>query len=119
MCAVEMVEVAEPKYIPVYIAYFVIAVGLENRDMFFVVFGLIYSFIIMGKFSCFNPYLLFFGYNFYEISIDPSQITGDSHEHAKYKVFLISKRNLKVEKQYQLIRLKEFVFLDQYKQRKW
>ncbi|MFC3847173.1 hypothetical protein ACFOPX_01305, partial [Helicobacter baculiformis] len=113
MRAVEMVEVAEPKYIPIYIAYFVIAVSLENCTLFIVVFVLIYLLILKGKFSYFNPYLLFFKYHFYEISIDPSQITGNSSKYAKYKVFLISKRKLKIEKQYpKLIGLDEFVFLD-------
>ncbi|WP_104732807.1 hypothetical protein [Helicobacter salomonis] len=117
MRAVEMVEVAEPKYIPVYIAYFVIAVSLENWFMFAVVFIIIYLLILKGKFSYFNPYLLFFGYHFYEVAIDPSQITSDSHMYAKYKVFLISKRKLKIEKQYpKLIRLNDFVFLDKEKE---
>ncbi|WP_121022791.1 hypothetical protein [Helicobacter vulpis] len=110
--SVEVVEVAEPKYIPIYIAYFVIAVSLENWIIFAVVFTLIYFLILKGKFSYFNPYLLFFGYHFYEISIDLNKAHGQNM-YAKFKVFLISKRTLKEEMQYsKLIRLNDFVFLD-------
>ncbi|WP_104759673.1 hypothetical protein [Helicobacter bizzozeronii] len=113
MRAVEMVEVAEPKYIPIYIAYFVIAVSLENWFMFAVVFIIIYLLILKGKFSYFNPYLLFSGYHFYEVSIDPNKAHGQD-TYAKFKVFLISKRKLKTTMQYkELIRLNDFVFLDQ------
>ncbi|WP_162982948.1 hypothetical protein [Helicobacter sp. L8] len=116
MRAVEMVEVAEPKYIPVYIAYFVIAVSLENCLIFIVVFALIYLLILKGKFSYFNPYLLFFGYHFYEISIDSNKLQGQG-TYAKFKVFLISKRKLKTTMQYkELIRLNDFVFLDKEKE---
>ncbi|GMT39212.1 hypothetical protein NHP20013_13400 [Helicobacter bizzozeronii] len=116
MRAVEMVEVAEPKYIPIYIAYFVIAVSLENWIMFVVVFIIIYLLILKGKFAYFNPYLLFSGYHFYEVSIDPNKAQGQNM-YAKFKVFLISKRKLKITMQYkELIRLNDFVFLDQEKE---
>ncbi|WP_053944744.1 hypothetical protein [Helicobacter ailurogastricus] len=118
MRTVEMVEVAEPKYIPIYIAYFVIAVSFEHckeYKIFIVVFILIYLLILKGKFSYFNPYLLFFGYHFYEISIDLNKTHGQNY--AKFKVFLISKRTLKEEMQYsKLIRLNDFVFLDKEKE---
>ncbi|WP_163499586.1 hypothetical protein [Helicobacter suis] len=120
MSAVEMVEIAEPKYIPVYIAYFVIAVSIEDWKIFMVVFLLIYFLILKGKFSYFNPYLLFFRYHFYEVSIDPNKIEGgsDPHTYAKFKVFLISKRGmLKIETHFkELIRLNDFVFLDKKKE---
>ncbi|WP_158654206.1 hypothetical protein [Helicobacter ailurogastricus] len=116
MRTVEMVEVAEPKYIPIYIAYFVIAVSFENCTLFVVVFVLIYLLILNGKFSYFNPYLLFFGYHFYEISIDLNKTHGQD-TYAKFKVFLISKRRLKTTMQYkELIRLNDFVFLDKEKE---
>lgn len=102
------VEIAEPKYIPVYIAYFVIAVSIDDLLIFGVVFILIYLLILKGKFSYFNPYLLFFGYHFYEVSIDT-----DSEKYAKYKLFLISKQKIKYIRIYNnLIRLNDFTFLD-------
>lgn len=64
--------------------------------------------ILKGKFSYFNPYLLFFGYHFYEVSIDT-----DGEKYAKYKLFLISKQKIKYIKTYNnLIRLNDFTFLD-------
>ncbi len=102
------VTIAEPKYIPVYIAYFVIAVSINNLLIFSVVFILIYLLILKGKFSYFNPYLLFLGYHFYEVSIDSNQ-----EKYAKYKLFLISKQAIKdVKIHNELIRLNNFTFLD-------
>ncbi|STP12962.1 Uncharacterised protein [Helicobacter mustelae] len=102
------IEIAEPKYIPIYIAYFVIAVSIDNWLIFIVVFVLIYLLILKGKFSYFNPYLLFFGYHFYEVSINMNQ-----GKNAKYKIFLISKRKIKaIKKHNHLIRLNDFAYLD-------
>lgn len=84
------IEIAEPKYIPIYIAYFVIAVSIDDCVIFCAIIILIYLLILKGKFSYFNPYLLFFGYHFYEVSIDTNQT-----RYAKYKLFLISKQNIK------------------------
>lgn len=102
------IEIAEPKYIPIYIAYFVIAVSIDDWLIFSVVFVLIYLLILRGKFSYFNPYLLFFGYHFYEVSIDINQ-----SKYAKYKVFLISNQKIKTMKKHShLIRLNDFTYLD-------
>ena len=60
------IEIAEPKYIPIYITYFVIAVSINKLLIFCSVFILIYLLILKGKFSYFNPYLLF-SYHFYRI----------------------------------------------------
>lgn len=103
------IEVAEPKYIPIYIAYFVISLSISDIPTFLVVFILIFFLILLGKFSYFNPYLLFMGYNFYEVESSSS----DSKDSVKYKIFLISKRKIKTIKTYQkLIRLNDFTFLD-------
>lgn len=103
------VEIAEPKYIPIYIAYFVIALSIKNNWIIFdIVFIIIYFLILKGKFSYFNPYLLFFGYHFYEV-----QIENNLKENAKYKLFLISNKKIKNIKNYNnLIRLNDFTYLD-------
>lgn len=102
------IEIAEPKYIPIYIAYFVIAVSIDNWIVFGVVFILIYLLILKGKFSYFNPYLLFLGYHFYEVSIDINR-----SKYAKYKIFLISNQTIKtIKKCGHLIRLNDFTYLD-------
>lgn len=103
------VEIAEPKYIPIYIAYFVIALSIKHNWLIFcIVFIMIYLLIIKGKFSYFNPYLLFLGYHFYEV-----QIENSSNENAKYKLFLISNKKIKNIKNHDnLIRLNDFTYLD-------
>lgn len=102
-------EIAEPKYIPIYVAYFVIALSIKNNWLIFgIVFIMIYLLIIKGKFSYFNPYLLFFGYHFYEV-----QIKNNSKGNAKYKLFLISKNKIKnIKNHNNLIRLNDFTYLD-------
>ncbi len=106
------IEIAEPKYIPIYIAYFVIALSIPKIEyngwiVFWVIFAMIYFLILKGKFSSFNPYILFCGYNFYEVLIE----TGK--DRAKYKIFLISKQTIKSFKNNNsLIRLNDFTFLD-------
>ncbi|RDU54811.1 hypothetical protein CQA49_04380 [Helicobacter sp. MIT 00-7814] len=110
------VEIAEPKYIPIYITYFVIALSIpyDKHNVFYswiifaLVFTCIYLLILKGKFSYFNPYLLFYGYHFYEIEIDST-----NQEFAGYKIFLISKENIKDTHKYStLIRLNNFVYFD-------
>ena len=101
------IEIAEPKYIPIYITYFVIAVSINDLVIFCFVCILIYLLILKGKFSYFNPYILF-SYHFYEVSIS----TNDN-KYAKYKVFLISKQKIKnIKTHNNLIRLNDFTYLD-------
>ncbi|MCI7363725.1 hypothetical protein [Campylobacter lanienae] len=105
---IESIEIAEPKYIPIYIAYFVISLSINDIILFFIVYVIVFLFVIKGKFSYFNPYLLLC-YNFYE-----AEIKNDKS--ANYKIFLISKNIIKnVNKQTNLIRLNDFVFLEHYK----
>lgn len=104
------IEIAEPKYIPIYIAYFVISLSINKLIVFCLIFALIYLLVLKGKFSYFNPYLLF-SYHFYEISINTNQ------KCAKYKVFLISKQKIKnITTCNNLIRLNDFTFLDRSEQ---
>lgn len=101
------IEIAEPKYIPIYITYFVIAVSINDFILFCFVFILIYLLILRGKFSYFNPYLLF-SYHFYEASINTKQ-----DRYAQYKIFLISKQKIKnIRVHDNLIRLNDFTFLE-------
>ncbi|RDU57922.1 hypothetical protein [Helicobacter sp. MIT 99-5507] len=115
ICSTE-IEIAEPKYIPIYITYFVIALSIpysqENSIHGWILFSITYLFIwfliLKGKFSFFNPYLLICGFNFYEATIDSKR-----SEYARYKIFLISKQVIKNIKQHDsLIRLNDFTYLD-------
>ncbi|RAX54977.1 hypothetical protein CCY99_02235 [Helicobacter sp. 16-1353] len=87
------VKIAEPKYIPIYIAYFIIPLSVSNLLIFIVIFILIAWLVIKGKFSYFNPYLLIFGYHFYKLKIN-----NYNDKYAKYSIFLISKKQIKVIK---------------------
>lgn len=104
------IEIAEPKYVPIYIAYFVIALSIDKQNylLFFIIFIMIYLLILKGKFSFFNPYLLAMGYHFYEVEISQLQ-----DKYAGYKIFLISKQKIKnIKTHSNLIRLNDFTYLD-------
>ncbi len=103
----DLVEIAEPKFVPMYIAYFVIALSIDdgNLCLFLIIFSGIFILIQRCKFSFFNPFVLF-GFNFYEVSIKNN--TGTN-----YKIFLISRQNIKnINELSNLIRLNDFTFLE-------
>lgn len=100
-------EIAEPKFVPMYIAYFVIALSIDdgNLCLFLIIFSGIFILVQRCKFSFFNPFVLF-GFNFYEVSIKNN--TGTN-----YKIFLISRQNIKnINELSNLIRLNDFTFLE-------
>ncbi len=103
----DLVEIAEPKFVPTYIAYFVIALSIDdgNLCLFLIIFSGIFILVQRCKFSFFNPFVLF-GFNFYEVSIKNN--TGTN-----YKIFLISRQNIKnINELSNLIRLNDFTFLE-------
>lgn len=102
----DFVEIAEPKFTPIYIAYFVVALSVNNDNilLFWIIFLGIFILIQGCKFSFFNPFVLL-KFNFYEA-------TTKNNTGANYRLFLISKRNIKnIDKISNLIRLNNFTFL--------
>lgn len=102
----DKIEIAEPKYTPVYIAYFIVALNIYDLPLFMALFVMIYLLILKSKISFLNPYILFFGYKFYEVTI------SNDTDYAKYRVYLITKEDLKTQKHIDgLIRINNFTFL--------
>lgn len=102
----EFIEIAEPKFVPIYIAYFVVALSINNEDwcLFLLVFISIFVLIQKCKFSFFNP-LTLFRFNFYEVNVS-------NQASANYRIFLISKQSIKnIGQLSHLVRLNDFTFL--------
>lgn len=59
---------AEPTYIPVYISYFIITLGITKYSIFFIITFLLILFIFKTKVFYFNVLAYIFGYHFYEIT---------------------------------------------------
>ena len=105
--SIKSIETAEDKYMTLYIVCFVISLNINDIITFFIVYFIIFLFVIKAKFSYFNPYLMLW-YNFYEAEIE-------NEKSANYKICLISKNTIKNDKLANLIRLNNFVFLEDYK----
>ncbi|CAD7289272.1 hypothetical protein LMG7974_01433 [Campylobacter majalis] len=113
MC--DFIEIAEPKFVPIYVAYFVIALSIDNTDveLFMIIFTGVFILIQRCKFSFFNPFVLF-GFNFYEVSIKGGNIPDDpKKEYSNYRLFLMSKQKIKTSDRQlnNLIKLNDFTFL--------
>lgn len=65
---VSSIRPAEPTYIPVYISYFIITLGITEYSVFFVITFLLVLFIFKTKVFYFNVLAYIFGYHFYEVT---------------------------------------------------
>lgn len=82
--SVKEIELANNNFLPTYLGYFFVSLGISDIDTLTVVFLIIYVFTFLSQTLYFNPIFLLFGYHFYFI-----QTSGN------VKIFLITKRQLK------------------------
>lgn len=100
---IEQIEPANNKFLPNYLAFFFVALAIpESSDCnlfaapaFWFVFGLITLLIFLSRVSYFNPLFFFFGYNFYYVTFQ------------KVRVMLISKKELKMQSQFEPLNVKK------------
>lgn len=113
-----LIEIAEPKFMPIYIAYFVISLSIDtgNWGTFWIIYFIIFLLILRCKFIFFNPFVLW-KWSFYEAEIQNKnnincEVTIKNNNSANYKIFIISKNDIKnIGKISNLIRLNNFTFL--------
>ncbi|MCI6641019.1 MULTISPECIES: hypothetical protein [Campylobacter] len=101
-----LIEIAEPKFVPIYIAYFVVSLSIEanNWIIFWSIYCIIFLLIFRCKFTYFNLFISQ-KWSFYEVEVK-------NVNKANYKIFIISKENIKnIDKISNLIRLNNFTFL--------
>lgn len=82
--SVTEIELANNNFLPTYLGYFFVSLGVNDVPTLVVVFAMIYVFTFLSQTLYFNPIFLLFGYHFYFIKTNRN-----------IKIFLITKRLLK------------------------
>lgn len=82
--SVKEIELANNNFLPTYLGYFFVSLGVEDTSTLIVVFLIIYIFTFLSQTLYFNPIFLLFGYHFYFIKTS-----------GNVKIFLITKKQLR------------------------
>jgi len=82
--SIQEIELANNNFLPTYLGYFFVSLGIEGVPTLVVVFTIIYVFTALSQTLYFNPIFLIFGYHFYFIKTSRN-----------VKIFLITKKQLK------------------------
>jgi len=78
------IELANNNFLPTYLGYFFVSLGIGDIHTLIVVFTIIYIFTFLSQTLYFNPIFLLFGYHFYFIKTS-----------INVKIFLITRKQLK------------------------
>lgn len=62
------ISLADGEFLPVYLGYFFVAVGVNEDLTMLVVFVIVFIFTFLSQTQYFNPILLLFGYHYYHIT---------------------------------------------------
>lgn len=62
------ISLADGEFLPVYLGYFFVAVGVNEDLIMLVVFVIVFIFTFLSQTQYFNPILLLFGYHYYHIT---------------------------------------------------
>lgn len=76
-------EDATNSFLPSYLGYFFVALSINSDTTFWWVFGILFIFIYCSQTIYFNPILLIYNYNFYNVTTSNNK-----------KIFLITKTKL-------------------------
>lgn len=82
--SVSEIELANNNFLPTYLGYFFVSLGVNDIPTLIVVFTIIYVFTFLSQTLYFNPIFLLFGYHFYFIKTSRN-----------VKIFLITRKLLK------------------------
>lgn len=82
--SVKEIELANNNFLPTYLGYFFVSLGVEDVSTLIVVFAIIYVFTFLSQTLYFNPIFLLFGYHFYFIKTSEN-----------VKIFIITRKKLK------------------------
>lgn len=81
---VASIETANNDFLANYLAFFFVALSIDDLTTFWIVLGMTTLFTFFSRVSYFNPVFLVFGFNFYYVRTDEN-----------VKIILISKRKLR------------------------
>ncbi len=82
--SVKEIELANNNFLPTYLGYFFVSLGVNDVSTLVVVFLMIYVFTFLSQTLYFNPIFLLFGYHFYFIKTS-----------GNVRIFLITRKQLK------------------------
>lgn len=98
------IEQANNAFLPSYLGYFFVALGVPNFESLIFVFAIIYLFTFFSQSLYFNPIFLIFGYHFFNLTTRNN-----------VKIFLITRKEIKDPKELNLPvvrRINDFTFID-------
>jgi hypothetical protein len=98
------IELANNNFLPTYLGYFFVSLGINDISTLIVVFIMILTFTYLSQTLYFNPIFLIFGYHFYFIKTNKN-----------IKIFLITRKQLKRPKEIgfqNLKRINNYTFID-------
>lgn len=101
---ISSVEIESDTHIPVYLAYFFVALSIDSTTTFIVVFAIIFTFVKFSSLVRFDPLYSLVGFKLYGVMSS-----------SNVKSYIISKRTLKnaADVEFQdLRRINDFTFLD-------
>lgn len=99
------IEEANNTFLPSYLGYFFVALGVESTESMIFVYFIVFIFTYLSQTLYYNPLFLLFGYKFYHI------ITVNN-----VKLFIISKKELNTTKGIKFSRLRRInntTFIDE------
>lgn len=102
--SVKEIELANNSFLPTYLGYFFVSLGVNEISTLVVVFTIIYVFTFLSQTLYFNPIFLLFGYHFYFIKTS-----------VNIKIFLITQKKLKAPGEYnfeKLRRINNYTFIE-------
>lgn len=98
------IESANNSYLPTYLGYFFVALGITDYNTLFWVFIIIFIFTFNSQNLFFNPMFLMYGYKFYYVKTKNGK-----------KIFVISKKEIRTTKDAdftELLRINDYTFID-------
>ena len=98
------IEVSNNDFLANYLAFFFVALSVNDSLTFYVVFGITIVFTFVSRVSYFNPVFLIFGYTFYYVVMDDN-----------IKIMLISKKRIKSPKsidEIKVARINDYTFIE-------
>lgn len=103
------IESANNAYLPTYLGYFFVALGITDYETLFWVFIIIFIFTFNSQNLFFNPMFLLYGYKFYYVKTKNGK-----------KIFVISKKEIRTTKDAdftELLRINDYTFIDRRKKK--
>jgi len=98
------IELANNTFLPTYLGYFFVSLGVTDIETLIFIFIIIYLFTYLSQTLYFNPLFLLFGFHFYFLT-NTDQV----------KIFLITRKSIKKPQEFDfnnLRRINDFTFID-------